>query len=89
MDSHGGALDPIPPETLFPMFGHTLGAIETGGGLGTFERLGGHVLIALEGTVYFCSQKLVCPNCSSRARQSILFRRAQMICSWAQQRKCP
>jgi hypothetical protein len=64
-------LDPIPPETLFPMFGHTLGAIETGGGLGTFERLGGHVLIALEGTVYFCSQKLVCPNCSSRARQSI------------------
>ena len=33
-----------------------------------FERLDGHVLIALDGTEYFCSQKLSCPNCSSRLR---------------------
>jgi hypothetical protein len=41
-----------------------------------FQRLGlaggepttRHVLIALDGTEYFCSQKLSCPNCSSRAR---------------------
>jgi hypothetical protein len=61
-------LDPVPPETLFAMFSRTLAAIETGGGLDTFKRLGGHVLIALDGTEYFCSQKLRCPNCSSRAR---------------------
>ena len=69
-------LDPVPPETLYPMFAHTLAAIETGGGLDTFKRLGlaggeqakGHVLIAFDGTEYFCSQKLDCPNCSSRAR---------------------
>lgn len=69
-------LDAVPPETLFPMFVHTLAAIEAGGGLDTFKRLGraggapatGHVLIALDGTEYFCSQKLACPNCSSRAR---------------------
>ena len=61
-------LDPVPPDKLFPMFAQTLAAIETGGGLDTFKRLGGHVLIAFDGTEYFCSQKLDCPNCSSRAR---------------------
>ena len=61
-------LDPVPPETLFPMFAHTLTAIEAGGGLDTFKRLGGHILIAFDGTEYFCSQKLDCANCSSRQR---------------------
>jgi hypothetical protein len=57
-------LDPVPPERLFAMFSRTLAAIE----IDAFKRLGGHVLIALDGTEYFCSQKLNCPNCSSRAR---------------------
>jgi hypothetical protein len=61
-------LDPVPPQRLFPMFGSTLAALEAGGGLDAFRRLDGHVLIALDGTEYFCSQKLSCPNCSSRAR---------------------
>src|SRR5450755_306404 len=55
-------LDPVPPEQLFPMFPRTLAALEAGGGLAPFQRLGGHVLIALDGTEYFCSQKLSCPN---------------------------
>ena len=61
-------LDAVPPETMLPMFDATLAALAAGGGLGAFQRLGGHVLIALDGTEYFCSQKLSCPNCSSRAR---------------------
>jgi hypothetical protein len=61
-------LDPVPPETLLPMFGKTLAALEESGGLAAFQRLGGHVLIALDGTEYFCSQKLSCPNCSERKR---------------------
>jgi hypothetical protein len=61
-------LDPVPPETLYPMFGQTLAALKSGGGLVPFQRLGGNVLIALDGTEYFRSQKLSCPNCSSRAR---------------------
>ena len=61
-------LDPVPPTTLFPMFSQTLAGLEAGGGLDAFRRLGGHVLIALDGTEYFCSQKLSCPNCSSRVR---------------------
>ena len=68
-DNHIRALlDPVPPQQLFAMFSHTLAALEAGGGLVPFQRLGGHVLIALDGTEYFCSQKLSCPNCSSRAR---------------------
>jgi hypothetical protein len=61
-------LDPVPPETLFPMFDKTLAALEERCGLAAFQRLGGHVLIALDGTEYFCSQKLSCPNCSERKR---------------------
>ena len=61
-------LDPVPPERLLPMFDATLAALEAGGGLDAFRRLDGHVLIALDGTQYFCSQKLSCPNCSSRKR---------------------
>ena len=68
-DNHIRAmLDPAPPQHLFPMFSHTLAALEAGGGLAPFQRLGGHVLIALDGTEYFCSQKLSCANCSSRKR---------------------
>ncbi len=58
-------LDPVPPQRLFPMFPRNLAALVAGGGLAPFQRLGGHVLIALDGTEYFCSQKLSCPNGSS------------------------
>jgi hypothetical protein len=34
-------------------------------GLDVFRRLGGHVLIALDGTEYFCSKEINCPNCLS------------------------
>ena len=61
-------LDPVPPETLFTMFDTTLATLEAGGGLASFQRLGGHVLIALDGTEYFCSQKLSCESCSERKR---------------------
>jgi len=61
-------LDPVPPDLLLPMFGKCLAVLEKDHGLAAFQRLGGHVLIALDGTEYFCSQKLNCANCSSRAR---------------------
>lgn len=61
-------LDPVPPEMLLPAFDATFAALEKGGGLATFQRLDGHILIAMDGSEYFCSQKIDCPNCSSRAR---------------------
>jgi hypothetical protein len=41
---------------------------EAQGGLQAFRRLGGHVLIALDGTESFTFRKLHCPQCSQRRR---------------------
>jgi hypothetical protein len=35
-----------------------------------FGRLGGRTLVAWDGTEYFCSQKLGCPNCLTRERSN-------------------
>ncbi|MHB1701095.1 MAG: hypothetical protein ACYCSN_13375 [Acidobacteriaceae bacterium] len=37
-------------------------------GLQALQRLGGRTLAALDGTEYFCSQKLNCPQCLTRKR---------------------
>jgi hypothetical protein len=61
-------LDPVAPEALFGLFDHTLAALEAGGGLADFRRLGDHHLIALDGTEYHCSRKISCPQCCHRKR---------------------
>ena len=61
-------LDSVSPEALFGMFDRTLEALEAGGGLADFRRLGDHHLIALDGTEYHCSRKISCPLCSHRKR---------------------
>jgi len=61
-------LDPVPPSHLQPAFDQALGVLRQHGGLALFQRLGGRVLIALDGTEYFCSQKLGCPQCLTRRR---------------------
>jgi len=35
-----------------------------------FDRLGDRTLIALDGTEYFCSQKITCPHCQTRKRSN-------------------
>jgi DDE family transposase len=35
-----------------------------------FGRLGGRTLIALDGSEYFCSQKITCPHCQTRKRSN-------------------
>ncbi len=61
-------LDPVHPSHLQPAFDQALGVLCQHGGLTPFQRLGGRVLIALDGTEYFCSQKLGCPQCLTRRR---------------------
>ena len=61
-------LDPVDPSHLQPAFDDVLGALRQHGGLAPFQRLGGRMLIALDGTEYFCSQKLGCPQCLTRKR---------------------
>ena len=74
-------LDPVAPEALFGLFDQTLGALQAGGGLADFQRLGGHVLVALDGTEYHCSRKISCPQCCHRKRNDgVLEYYHQMLC---------
>ena len=66
-------LDPVHPSHLQPCFDQVLAQMKAGGGLESFERLaiGGkspRLLIALDGTQYYCSQKLGCDQCLTRKR---------------------
>jgi hypothetical protein len=63
-------LDPVSPEALQPCFDQVIGQLREGDGLKAFQRLGGRILLALDGTEYFCSQKLSCPQCLTRKRSN-------------------
>lgn len=63
-------LDPAPPELLEPCFEHAWEQMRQHGGMKAFERLGGRVLIALDGSEYFCSEKRGCPHCLTRKRSN-------------------
>jgi len=68
-DNHIRAmLDPVHPAHLQPVFDQVLDTLHRQGGLAPFRRLSGRVLVALDGTEYFCSQKLGCPQCLTRHR---------------------
>lgn len=61
-------LDPIEPGQFFPVFADVLATLRETGGLEQMQVLGGHTLIALDGTEFHCSDKIQCPNCSHRQR---------------------
>ena len=63
-------LDEVNPNELQPCFDDMLKTFETHGGLESFQQLGNRTLIALDGTEYFCSQKLGCPSCQTRKRKN-------------------
>ena len=62
-------LDGVPPDRFEELFQHIVEDLDAAGGLGEMRRLDGRVLIALDGTEYFRSRKISCPNCSTRARR--------------------
>jgi hypothetical protein len=63
-------LDPVHPSHLQGVFDSAVAALRDNGGMEAFQRLGGRALIALDGSEYFCSQKLGCPNCQTRKRSN-------------------
>jgi hypothetical protein len=70
-DNHIRAmLDPAEPTLLHPVFDAVLTELAASGGLDMFRQADGHMLIALDGTEYFRSNKLHCPQCSKRLRNS-------------------
>jgi hypothetical protein len=58
-------LDGVSPAAFDGLFTR---ALEAAGPLTRFQCLGGRVLIALDGSEYFCSRKIKCPQCSTRRR---------------------
>src|SRR3954467_6399725 len=68
-DNHIRALlDPVSPDHFHPVFAEVVAELEGSGGLEAFRQLGGHVLIALDGTEYHVSNKVHCQQCSTRKR---------------------
>jgi hypothetical protein len=68
-DNHIRALlDPVSPDHFHPVFAEVVAELEGSGGLEAFRQLGGHVLIALDGTEYHVSSKVHCQHCSTRKR---------------------
>jgi hypothetical protein len=63
-------LDPVHPQHLQSSFDQTIAALRERGGMKAFQRLGARTLIALDGTEYFCSQKLGCTHCQTRKRSN-------------------
>lgn len=57
-------LDGHAPEVFDGLFLKAVAAAEAADGLKAFRRLGGRVLIALDGTEHFRSSKIHCPHCS-------------------------
>src|SRR4051794_33824970 len=51
-------LDEVEPSSLQPVFDEVVATLDNGNVLSHFERLGGRLFVALDGTEYFCSQAL-------------------------------
>lgn len=58
------ALDTVPPEAIYPLFDECFEIFRETGVLQAFQTFGGTTPIALDGTWYFSSHNLNCPNCS-------------------------
>jgi hypothetical protein len=55
---------------LQPCFDQVIKQLRERDGLKVFQRLAGRTLVALDGTEYFCSKKLSCPQCLTRKRSN-------------------
>jgi hypothetical protein len=63
-DTHlRGILDPLPPEELRPAYQDVFRPLQRGKVLEDFQYLPEGYLLALDGTQYFLSEKIHCPQC--------------------------
>ena len=62
-------LDGVPPAHFDGEFHGLVEDLRAHGGLEPMRRLDGRLLIALDGTQYFHSRRIHCPNCSIRQRK--------------------
>jgi len=60
-------LDPVDPNYLNPVYGEAVQRLEKAGWLEKFRSFHKTLLIAMDGTWYFSSQKIHCDNCNHKA----------------------
>jgi hypothetical protein len=63
-------LDKVGAQELYAVFGWVYQALQRAGYFKPYQCLGGHLLVALDGTQYFSSQKIHCEHCSSRTHKN-------------------
>lgn len=63
-------LDDVEPESLRPVFKDIFRQLQRGKVLEEFQFLGGHYLLPLDGTGYFASKTIHCPNCLQKQLRS-------------------
>jgi hypothetical protein len=63
-------LDEVDAVGLFEVFFKVYAALVRGGYLQSYQQWNGHLLVALDGTEYFKSQKIHCECCSSRTHRN-------------------
>ena len=57
-------LDPVPPGAVSPVYAAVVEALHAGGQLEAYRSINGDLLVAMDGTRYFSSNKIHCPQCS-------------------------
>lgn len=63
-------LDRLAASLLFGVFERVYRALRQAGYLQPYQCLGGHLLVTLDGTQYFSSQKIGCEQCSTRTHKN-------------------
>jgi hypothetical protein len=63
-------LDPVPPELLGAVFDHGLDTLGQTQQLAAFRSWQKRLLVVLDGTQYFTSQKISCPQCSRQTHSN-------------------
>ena len=63
-------LDPVAPNTVFPIFSYAVDALHTSGHLDAYRAINGDLLMAMDGTHYFSSSTVHCDNCSVTQHQN-------------------
>lgn len=63
-------LDPLKPALVSPVFEQALQMLNGGGQLNNFRTLAENLLVAIDGTEYFSSSQIHCPQCSTRKLKS-------------------
>lgn len=63
-------LDPLRPDSFNGVFNRVYQALKQGGFLKSYEYLGGHLLVTLDGTQYHSSNKIHCDCCSIRTHKN-------------------